>query len=370
LPDSRPFCVTINNMYSSTFTHFKFLCLFLVLVLASIACSLTRKAPTSLQPTTTRPSATQIRLTNTFTLSPQPTLTPTTTTSPTPTITPTPTNTFTPTKTNTPTATNTASPTATPSATPTRTLSPAEALLVQANTAMQAVNTFKMKIDLSTQSGILPVNFSGGGVAERPDKVYIKLSYLLQSFEILSLSSDEVYIKPLGSSTWEQTSVDQMDLTTSLLRNAFSLLEISDFALAPTLAGSENINGVNCQQLTMGIDLPLYLARYAPIASSQIDLVASQARAGLWVGVEDLRIHKLNIEMEIVSQGETLPVSATFEFSNYNEPVIFPNISGNSNSLNSLNTSGSVYPYRSFTLDRAFILTNATSDAQIAIYFR
>jgi hypothetical protein len=203
-----------------------------------------------------------------------------------------------------------------------------------------------MKIDLSTQSGYFPVNFKGGGVAERPDKVYIKLSMLLQSFEILAFSTDEVYVKPLGSSTWEQTSVEQMDLTTSLLRNAFSILEISNYALAPMLAGSEDVNGTNCQQITMGIDLPLYLAKYAPVASSQIDLVASRARAELWVGIDDLRIHKLYLEMEIVTQGETLPVNVTFVFSNYNEPVEFPSIPVGVKMLMFLYSSGSIHTYR------------------------
>jgi hypothetical protein len=106
------------------------------------------------------------------------------------------------------------------------------------------------------------------------------------------------------------------------------LLEVSDTAITPVLAGVEDVNGVNCQLITMGIDLPLYLARHAPAASSQIDLVASSAHGELWIGVDDLRMHKLFIEMEIVTQGELLPVNATIEFSNYNEPVDFPAIPG------------------------------------------
>jgi hypothetical protein len=164
----------------------------------------------------------------------------------------------------------------------------------------------------------------GDGVAERPEKVYIKLTLLFQKGEIFSFSKDEVYIKPLGSNTWERTSADQMDLPTSLLRNAFSLLEVRDVAINPVLAGIEEVNGVTCQLVTLGIDLPLFLAKHAPIASSQIDLVASRARGILWVGVDDTRIHKLYIEMEIVSDGETIPVNATIEFSRFNEPVVFP----------------------------------------------
>lgn len=194
---------------------------------------------------------------------------------------------------------------------------------------MQSVNTMNMGISLTTQSGILPVTFTGGGVAERPDKVYIKLSFLLQNYEILSISADKVYVKPLGSSTWEHTPADQMDLTTSLLRDAFGLLEVSKVALAPMLAGPEELNGVNCQRITMGIDLPLYLARHAPAASSQIDLVASRARGELWVGIDDLRIHKLYIEMQIVTNGDSLPVNATIEFNHFNESVNFPSIPGN-----------------------------------------
>jgi hypothetical protein len=193
---------------------------------------------------------------------------------------------------------------------------------------MQSVNTLNMVISLTTKSGILPVTLKGGGVAERPDKVYILLSVLFQNLEILSLGDDQVYLKPLGSDTWERTSVEQMDLPTSLLRNAFSLMEVRDTALAPVLAGIDDVNGITCHHLTLGIDLPMYLATHAPIASSQIDLVASRARAEIWVGVDDLRIHKLYIEMEIVSQDETIPVIATIEFSKFNEPVVFPEIAG------------------------------------------
>jgi hypothetical protein len=181
-----------------------------------------------------------------------------------------------------------------------------------------------MKITLNTQSGILPITLKGDGVAERPDKVYIKLSFIFQNYEILSLGNDEVYIKTLGSNTWERTSAEQMDLPTSLLSNAFSLLEVSDFAIDPILAGIEEVNGVSCQKITLGIDLPLFLAKNAPIASSQIDLVASRARGSLWIGMDDYRIYKLYIEIEIVSNGETIPVNATIEFSRYNEPVVFP----------------------------------------------
>jgi len=189
---------------------------------------------------------------------------------------------------------------------------------------MQSVNTLKMEISLTTKSGILPVTLSGSGVAERPDKVYISLSLLFQDYEILSLGKDDVYVKYLGSDIWERTSVEQMDLATSLLRNAFSLLEVSDTTLAPTLAGIEDVNGVTCQQLTLGIDLPLYLAKRAPAASNQIDLVASRARSVLWIGLDDRRIYKLYIEMEIVSQEEVKPVNADIEFSGFNEPVVFP----------------------------------------------
>ena len=189
---------------------------------------------------------------------------------------------------------------------------------------MKSVNTLRMKINLTSQSGVLPIILRGDGIAERPDKVYIKLSLLFQNFEILALGKDEVYIKPLGASVWEHSSPEQMDLATSLLSNAFGLLEISDIALAPTLTGIEDVNGISCNHLTLGIDLPLYLAKNAPIASSQIDLVASRARGELWIGVNDYRIHKLYIEMEIVNQGEMIPINATIEFSGFNEPVVFP----------------------------------------------
>jgi hypothetical protein len=194
---------------------------------------------------------------------------------------------------------------------------------------MQSVNTLKMKITLATKSGVIPVTFRGNGIAERPDMVYIKLSLLLQNYEVLSLSSDEVYVKSLGSDTWERTAPEQMDLPTSLLRNAFSLIEIRSTALSPVVVGDEDVNGVICHHLTMGIDFPLYLAQRAPIASSQIDLVASRARGELWIGVDDLRLYKLNIEMEIVNRGETeaVPVNATIEFSGFNESVEFPGIS-------------------------------------------
>jgi len=294
--------------------------LFLILVIFSLACSLARGKPTSSKPATTRQLTYTQQPSTTFTATRKPTLTTTPTTSPTQTIT------FTPSLTHTSTATKTASPTPTRSATPTPTLSQAEILLLQAKTAMRAVNTLKMKISLTTKSGILPVTFKGDGVAERPDKVYIKLSLFLQNFEVLSLGPNEVYIKPLGSDTWEPTTPEQMDLPTSLLSKAFDLIEASDNALNPMLAGIEAVNGVTCQRITIGIDLPLYLAQRAPVASSQIDLVASRARGELWIGVDDLRIHKLYIEMEIVSQGESLPVTATIEFSGFNEPVVFPSL--------------------------------------------
>jgi hypothetical protein len=185
-----------------------------------------------------------------------------------------------------------------------------------------------MKITLNTQSGIMPITLKGDGVAERPDKVYIKLSFLFQNYEILSLGADEVYVKQLGSNTWVRTSEEQIDLPTSLLSKAFSLLEVRDSAIDPKLAGIEEVNGVTCQQVTLGIDLPLFFAKHAPIASSQIDLVASRARGELWIGVDDFRIHKLYIEMEIVSDGETIPVNATIEFSRFNEPVVFPDRPG------------------------------------------
>jgi hypothetical protein len=278
----------------------------------SLSCSLSPKISASVKPTSTSQATKTHQLTATITL------TRTATRTPTPHASPTPTTTFTPTFTYTPTATKTASPTPTP------TLSEGEALLLQEDIAMQSVNTMSMEINLTTKSGEIPITLRGSGVAERPDKVYISLSLLFQKYEILSLGDDEVYLKTLGSDTWELTSPEQMDLATSLLRNAFSLLDVRDTAISPTLAGIEEVNGVTCRQMTLGIDLPLYLAKRAPIASSQIDLVASRARGELWIGVDDLRIHKLYIEMDIVSQGETVPVNATIEFSGFNEPVVFP----------------------------------------------
>jgi hypothetical protein len=181
-----------------------------------------------------------------------------------------------------------------------------------------------MKISLRMNSGVIPITMRGDGIAERPDKVYVSLSILFQHYEVLSLGNDEVYVKPLGSDTWERTTVEQMDLPTSLLRNAFSLLDVRDTAISPIIAGAEDVNGIPCQTITLGIDLPVFLAQRAPAASRQIDLTASRARGELWIGINDLRIHKLYIEMEIVSQGETIPVNATIEFSGFNEPVEFP----------------------------------------------
>jgi len=350
-------------MYLSFRTRFISPGLVLILVLLSLACSFTRRMPTPSKPTSTRHPPITHQPSATFTSTRTPTWTATTTTTPTSTVT------FTPTPTYTHTATKTASPTSTPTSTPTKTLSPAELFLVQAETAMQSVNTIKMSISLTTKSGILPVTFIGGGVAERPDKVYIKLSFLLQNYEILSLDPNEVYVKPLGSPTWEHTPSDQMDLPTSLLSNAFGLLEVSDTAQAPILAGIENVNGVNCQRITFGIDFPLFIVRHAPAASSQIDLVTSRARGELWIGIDDHRIHKLYIEMEIVSQGETTPVKATIEFSNYNEPVDFPVIAGYSGGLY-LNTTRRVNANCCITSDRTFILANSTTNAQITIYAR
>ena len=289
-----------------------------MLGILSLACSFSQRNSTPASLTSTR----QPSITRTSLLTSTATRTPTRTA--TSTATPTITRTLPPTYTHTPTATKTASPTSTRSATPTQTLSPGEALLLQAEFTMQSVNTLSMKISLNTQSGVLPITLKGDGVAERPDKTYIKLTLLFQNFEILSLSNDEVFIKYLGSDTWERTSAEQMDLPTSLLSNAFGLLEISDFAIDPTLAGIENVNGIPCQQVTTGIDLPMYLARNAPEASSQIDLVASRARGILWIGTDDIRIHKLFLEMEIVNNGETLPVNAMIEFIRFNEPVVFP----------------------------------------------
>ena len=93
-----------------------------------------------------------------------------------------------------------------------------------------------MKITLNTQSGVFPITLKGDGVAERTEKTYIKLTLFFQNYEILSLGQDEVYIKYLGTNTWERTRVEQMDLPTSLLRNAFSLLEVSEIAIDPMLS--------------------------------------------------------------------------------------------------------------------------------------
>jgi len=295
-----------------------FIPLCMILGTLSLACSLSQQTDNPSGSTLTR----QPQVSPTSALTSTSTRTPTRTN--TQTTSPTPTKTFTPTFTKTPTATRTASPTSTRSPTPTRTLSPGQLLLLQAETTMQSVHTMILKITLNTQSGVLPITLKGEGVAERPAKVYIKLSLLFQKAEIYSFSKDEVYVKPLGSDTWERTSAEQMDLPTSLLRNAFNLLEVKDIAINPILSGIEEVNGVACQQVTLGIDLPLFLAKHAPMASSQIDLVASRARGIIWIGLDNTRIHKLYLEMEIVNDGETIPVNATIEFSRFNEPVVFP----------------------------------------------
>lgn len=146
----------------------------------------------------------------------------------------------------------------------------------------------------------------------------------MQSMEILSLGSDTVYIKQLGSPTWDLVTAAQMDLATSLLRNPFRLIDVRDSALSPMVQSIEFVNGIDCQVISMRIDLPIYLASRAPEASNQIDLVASQANGALWIGINDHLIHKAYIDMQLVNQNETVPVKATIVFSKYNEPVVFP----------------------------------------------
>lgn len=298
--------------------YYIFVILFAVLGFLSLACSYTRQVP----------SKPQAVITDTLSLTRQPsstsTLTQVLSKTPTKTKTSTPTLTFTSTLTPTSTATKTNTPTPTATSTATRTLSPGESWLYQAETSMKSVNSMKMDISLSTTSGIIPVTLTGGGVAERPNKVYIKLSFLMQNLEIFSLSPDEVYLKPLGSQNWELVTTGQMDLATSLLRNPWRLIDIRDSAISPILQSTESVNGVDCQIISMQIDLPIYLSSRAPEASNQIDLIASRASGDMWVGINDHLIHKVYIEMQIVNQNETTPVKATIIFSNYNEPVVFP----------------------------------------------
>lgn len=292
--------------------------IFLILVMLSLACSLAGKVTTPPKPTSTRKPTIPHLPSKTSTRTRLPTRTSTSTTSPTPT------KTTTPTYTHTPAYTITSSPTTTRSATPTPTLSQAETLLFMAEKAMQSVDTLSMNITLTIRRGLLPVTLIGNGVAERPDKVYTKLWLLFQNIEILSIGSDEIYLKPLDSNIWERTSPNQMDLPTALLCNAFNLLEVSDTAINPVLLATEEVNGVMCNHLNMGVDLPRYLAKRVPAASSQINLVTSRARIELWTGISDFRVHKLYIDMQLYIQEEEYPVLATIKFSEFNNPVKFP----------------------------------------------
>jgi hypothetical protein len=199
----------------------------------------------------------------------------------------------------------------------------AKEILDKSTQAMKNVKSMSLQLTITSGGAGVSIEINGEGVVEQPDKAYIKMDFAGQTIEMLMLSKTEAYMKQPGSTDWEPVPADQLSQPGGMNVDVIQQLGIVGFANELNLDGSEILGGVDCYHITFSLDIAKYLAQLGE-AGSQIDATTSTGTGDLWIGKDDFLMRKFLFNFDAMTQGVTVNASTLMTMSKFNQPVEIP----------------------------------------------
>jgi hypothetical protein len=206
----------------------------------------------------------------------------------------------------------------------------ADEVVDQSGTKMGSLKSYEMTMDLTLEMQSMKLSITGEGAFEQPDKAYINLSLMGETYEVVTLSKDEVYVRQSGGD-WEKMDAStgsQPQLSPDLLKG----LALKDIAQKVTKGSDEKIDGVDCYSVSFEMDIEKLLTKFSDaLGSSGMDteeLLQSATidpiQGKLWVGKSDLVVRKLQLDLKATIEEQEVIATVVLGISNINGKVNIP----------------------------------------------
>lgn len=187
----------------------------------------------------------------------------------------------------------------------------AQAIQENSTAAMQEVSSyeFSMDIEMTAQGETFSVT-SNGAVDTEAEEMYLEMDFLGQE-TTQYIIGDTLYVSSAGQ--WQQQDVsDQNVWDQQALENQQRLMENSDVALK----GNTTIDGERVYEISIDPD------------PSDVEKVVSQGQGAAQVSVEDASftqyvrhsdylIERVDADMTLSAQGQSMDATMSIDFSNY-----------------------------------------------------
>lgn len=217
-------------------------------------------------------------------------------------------------------------------------------LLTQSSAAARAATSFRISFAVTgrialSQPGVVPggallngpIDITGEGPVAPPDKASVDTRVKVSGLPVqvnVTRVGDAVYISALGQDFHVVLPPRQV----ALLNFGALYPALVRWAVAPEIAGREDINGTQTVKVTARLDPQRALADVAPLLGGRPPSAAT-ARAAVrrgtletWIGTQDLRPRRVHVVLTAdgsrVAPGVgDVDLDLTADLSNYNEPV-------------------------------------------------
>lgn len=195
-------------------------------------------------------------------------------------------------------------------------------LMRSALSNIENVSSLSYDLEVNLWQTIYLVQVTGTGQYKNPDRSYLKLSSLGTSFEILSPSTDKIYIKDPVSGSWlpfSAANLAQSGFSPDYLRQQVTLLKAYS---QPKSLGSEEIDGIKCAHIHFEID-PARLSEglLRSMLAGVTDLTGIKITGEIWIGKKDLLPRK---SVVVIDTDQNYKLTTTIAYHGFNEETPFP----------------------------------------------
>jgi hypothetical protein len=174
------------------------------------------------------------------------------------------------------------------------------------------------------------LSISGEGAFEKPEKAYIKLELMGETYEVVTESKDEVYVRQ-SEGEWEKMDSDSSGQP-QVSPDIFSDLKFKDIAQKVTKGEDEKVDGVDCYSVSFEMDVEKLLTKFSDaLGSSDMsveELLQSASiepvQGKIWVGKSDLVMRKLHLEIKATIETQEVEATLDLSISNINGKVTIP----------------------------------------------
>jgi WD40 repeat protein len=196
---------------------------------------------------------------------------------------------------------------------PTATSVPPAEIFQKNKSAMDNVKSFHMSADMTIAGGGQTVDIQMEGVTELPDKAYMQVTSDAQTYEVVTLDNDRIFMREPDSEIWIQTGGAEQST---------GYVEWDKFARSPRLLGVEKLDGLDAYRVAFDVDMRT-LAQSDPSLSNVLSLGRIEATGEAWFGHEDFLTRRVTLVMTM-ELGSRVTYAIDVNTSEFNAPVKIP----------------------------------------------